>query len=306
MSKILIRKETSQVLLRWVGTFLALGLFGFLFYQQDWKVIWMNFQSISLITFFFVWILFFLRIMINSFRWFILLDIAFIKISFLECVKIFLLGMFVSNFLPSTIGGDGIRVLALIKYKNKYSTALSTVLVDRIVNVVAMILLLPVPLIVFSDSISIRNSRIVLSVLLFSSTGDFIKRWLKKINNFLVDNKFWFSHPRKLLLSLLSSFSAQLIYFWGLWLIAVELGLDIRYIQVMAISVVAYIITLIPISINGYGVREVTITTLYSFLGFPIEAAISLAIITRLTYMLTTLPGGIWLPEYFSYIKVPD
>ena len=84
--------------------------------------------------------------------------------------------------------------------------------------------------------------------------------------------------------------------------------MSIKYYQVMGITTIAYLVTLLPISINGYGLREITISSLYSILGFPIEAAISLAILSRLLYLTTTLVGAAWLPEYLTYLdkKVPE
>jgi uncharacterized membrane protein YbhN (UPF0104 family) len=301
------RKISTSRLLRWIGTILALLLFFFILQQQDWDTIWATFQQLSVQIIIVVWILFVVRIVVNSVRWFIILQIANISIPYIESLKLFFLGMFISNFLPSTIGGDGIRFLALLKYEKDRSVALSSIITDRLINVVAMTLLLPISIIVYFDYLLLWNSKVARAAVL---TGIMVKvnAWKSSIKELIERNKFWFQSPRELLFSLVVSWTAQLIYFLGVWLIAKNLGMSIRYYQVMGITVIAYFIALLPITINGYGLREITITSLYSILGYPIEAAISLAIVSRLIYMSTTLIGAVWLPEYLSYLdkKVPE
>jgi uncharacterized membrane protein YbhN (UPF0104 family) len=303
-SKITQRLKIKKTdILKWIGTILTLALFLFLAQKQDWQTIGKSLKEVPLSTIIIVWVLFCLRIVINSFRWFVLLKIAEIKIPPIETVKIFFLGMFVSNFLPSTIGGDGIRFLTLLKYEDDKSIALSSIIIDRLVNVIAMILLLPISAAILFGNLSlvVEGAKGLFSGFFLgwrdkrSSYIESTKKWLGKF-------RFWIEKPKEFSLSFIITWSAQILYFFGIWMIARGLGMEITYLQVTGISVLTYLITLIPISINGYGVREVAITSLYSLLGYSIEAAISLAIISRLLYLSTTLIGAIWLPENISFI----
>jgi hypothetical protein len=56
----------------------------------------------------------------------------------------------------------------------------------------------------------------------------------------------------------------------------------------------------LPISVNGYGLREVAYTTLYSALGASVEQASTLALVTRFLTVLATIPGAIWLSSTVS------
>ena len=292
----------SNKYLRWIGTVLTLLLFLYILQQQDWDTIWTTFQQLSLKFIVIVWILFLIRLVFNSVRWYIILQIANIKIPYVECLKLFFLGMFISNFLPSTIGGDGIRFIALLKYESDRSVALSSIVTDRLVNVFAMILLLPISFFVFFDYFLLLWGPKMEGAIFLSGIHEKIKTWLSSGKDLIKRNMFWFQSPKELFSAIVFSWSAQFIYFLGLWLIAKNLGMSIKYIQVVGITILTYLITLLPISINGYGVREITITSLYSMLGFPIEAAISLAIISRLIYLSTTLVGVVWLPDNISNI----
>ena len=59
----------------------------------------------------------------------------------------------------------------------------------------------------------------------------------------------------------------------------------------------SYFITLIPVSINGLGLREVSVIYIYSEIGgVPVETALTLALILRVLDMLVSLPGAILIP----------
>lgn len=294
------KKDLINNILRWGGTVVTLGLFLFLLQKQDWKVIWESVTHIPWFLIVCVWLLFVLRMVVNAMRWFILLQIADIKISMIESIKLVFLGLFVSNFLPSTIGGDGVRFLGLLQFEKDRTLALASIVLDRLVNVFAMLSLLPVSFLVFQGKF--------LDILggypgIQGVTGALIpplKRLLGKLRHWAGRFKLWLESPEKILTSLLFSWIAVFIYFFGVWLIAINLGIDIRLIQVTGITVITYLITLLPISVNGYGVREVAITSLYSSMGASMEQALSLAIITRLLYLTTSLIGAVWLPRNIS------
>ena len=58
---------------------------------------------------------------------------------------------------------------------------------------------------------------------------------------------------------------------------------------------VAYFLSVLPISVNGYGLREAVFTTLYSALGASLEQASTLALVTRFIIIVSTIPGAFWL-----------
>ena len=99
------------------------------------------------------------------------------------------------------------------------------------------------------------------------------------------------------------SSASSLIVYVGVWLLAREIGIPISFIEVLAISVTTYIITLLPISINGYGLREVAVTVLYVELGATLEQASLLAIFLRVLRLLETLPGALWISAFLTNSK---
>ena len=78
---------------------------------------------------------------------------------------------------------------------------------------------------------------------------------------------------------------------------AVSLGINVSILEVIQIASIVYVFTLIPISFNGLGVRELIMTTLYVSLGSTIEEATLLALVTRLLMVIVTSVGALWLPQ---------
>jgi uncharacterized membrane protein YbhN (UPF0104 family) len=82
--------------------------------------------------------------------------------------------------------------------------------------------------------------------------------------------------------------------------------MNVTYWQVIGIQTVTYFLSILPISINGYGLREVAFTTLYTALGSSLEQASTLALVTRFLNVLSSLPGAIWLTSFVTGVAGID
>ena len=104
---------------------------------------------------------------LNGLRWYILLHSLGIIIK--ETLKIVFAGTFASNFLPSTIGGDIYRVFCLLKFTSNKSLSVASVIVDRGLNLVSVVILFPFSLltlgtpgeIIYNFNNAINNSFII-------------------------------------------------------------------------------------------------------------------------------------------------
>ena len=104
---ILARMKSSKYrnLIKIIGSLVSLILFVYLIAQQDWEIVFSILDQLSIISLFAVFLLYFGGTVVNGIRWLILLNIAKIEVPLIEVFKITYVGLFVSNFLPSTIGG---------------------------------------------------------------------------------------------------------------------------------------------------------------------------------------------------------
>jgi hypothetical protein len=74
------------------------------------------------------------------------------------------------------------------------------------------------------------------------------------------------------------------------------LGITIGPIAMAAVMSLVTLVVILPISIAGWGVREVSFVTLLGLLGVEREAALLLSVEVGLLTMLVSLPGAVlWL-----------
>ena len=71
------------------------------------------------------------------------------------------------------------------------------------------------------------------------------------------------------------------------------LGLDVPIAAFFFLIPFTTLITMIPISLNGFGLREAAYVFAFSSIGIPEEAALALSIVPALCMIGTSLIGGI-------------
>jgi len=250
------------------------------------------------------------EVFIATARWFIVLNWLKVDISFSSTLRYLWIGAFFNQALPSSIGGDALRGYFLCKHSNcSMGEATIGVLLDRVVAMVSLTLLiittLPLWLELITNSV-VNNSIILLLTgllicIIIGITLDFIpNKWVawKVMRGMLKlsrkSRKIIFS--RHGLILIIISFAIQLSFVFAVWILSRSMGLDIKLIHVLLIIPVTNLITVLPISIAGWGVREAVIISGFGFLGINSEAALAVSIFYGLLILVSSIPGSIyWL-----------
>ncbi|NER32087.1 MAG: flippase-like domain-containing protein, partial [Symploca sp. SIO1C4] len=84
--------------------------------------------------------IYFLSYYIRSHRWRLLLRAQGVNASIPDLLKSYMVGIFFSNFLPSTLGGDAVRVYDAWQLGASKSRAVATVIVDRFLGLLGLML----------------------------------------------------------------------------------------------------------------------------------------------------------------------
>jgi glycosyltransferase 2 family protein len=282
-------KKTISFAIRLAGTLVSTALFIWLISRQKWDVVLDKAAGIAIWAVVLTFALYLLSYGFNTLRWCILLWTQGVKISFWRAYCLTWAGNFASNFLPSTIGGDGFRMLAVHPYTGQKTISIGSVALDRIINMAAMACLIPAPLMIFGNTLlSLRGAALVLPAGLQRL---FEKYFPKVISAF----RLWASKPWAIIYAFLAAWPSNLLPMAATYLLARQLGMNVTYWQVIGVQTVTYFLSVLPISVNGYGLREVAYTTLYTALGSTLEQASTLALVTRFLTVLSTLPGAFWL-----------
>jgi len=215
--------------------------------------------------------------------------------------KSYFKGMFFNQGLPTSIGGDALRVLDVAGCGFRKRDALVGIVIDRMTGLGALLLLALVAHLVNPDLLPEQIYRpivwLVAAGLLGFAGLSFLGRWpwlgrhpqlavLKTVSDRL---RQAVSLHRFLLLasSLLVPLLAMLTFFATGW----ALGLRYDLMTYFAIVPPALVLTVIPISIAGWGVREGALVGLFSLIGADRTVVLTMSVVYGMMLILASLPG---------------
>jgi uncharacterized membrane protein YbhN (UPF0104 family) len=181
-------------------------------------------------------------------RWHVLLQSGGVKIPFSRSAELTLMGLFASNFLPTTIGGDVVRLTGVMQMGFDRAICLASIAADRIVGLAGMALVVPFGLIPAWNSLGQTPQKLLALMASFERPMRFARRTLKTFST-------WLHQPRALIISLLYTFGNMFFIFLAVYILIEGLGNHVSFWLIAGLWSLAYFVTLIPISINGYGVQ---------------------------------------------------
>jgi uncharacterized membrane protein YbhN (UPF0104 family) len=293
--------------LRLAGSLLTVGLLAWLLIQQGWEKIVAAFLLIPPGVLVVVLILTLVSRLAVALRWYVLLRAAGEQVPPGQALRITFAGLFASNFLPTTVGGDVVRLAGAVQLRFDGAVSVATLIADRLVGMAGMAAVLPWGLVRLfaSDLVLTRQSEVLLSAVA-------LPMWMNRLRDRLVQlsRRFWDTlilwrhRPR----ALAASFGFTLLYmvmkFTTIWMMLNAMGQEMPWMTIAGVWGLVYFVTLLPVSINGYGLQEVSVTLLYSNLGgITPEAAVTVALLIRTMEMAASLPGALFVPGILAARK---
>jgi glycosyltransferase 2 family protein len=226
-------------------------------------------------------------------RWHILLQSAGVEIPFLRSIMLTFTGNFSSNFLPTTIGGDVVRLGGAMQLGYDRAICVASLVADRLMGLAGMSVALPLGLIpVFSLGHGASQSVTVFA--LMQKGADFARRTFESFS-------IWLKKPLALSESLLATFGNMAFIYLAIYLLLLGIDHHVSYWLVAGLYTLTYFVTLFPVSINGLGVQELSMTFLLVQLGgLSSSESATVALLTRVLFIITSLPGAFFLPAILA------
>ena len=225
-------------------------------------------------------------------------------------------GQFWNFFLPGSTGGDLYRLAALwSKYPARKTDALVAVFVDRflataVLGLAALIGMFFLPLQTLWHFASMRSSSILLVpvaiavclvvlMTLLPIARKALGRCMDSLVHKLGDARSFLVPDRSMLIVLGWAVVGHVVNFCVFFCYARAVGLTISFGQVCLILPTLLILLMVPISINGHGVREVLLVLFFTALGIvpnrtaslP-ETVVALSVVGLSSDMALGLLGG--------------
>lgn len=286
-------QKNRQTVVRALGSLLALALLLILLQEEGDGQLFSALRRVSIWYFLAAVGALLISRLFAATRWHILLQSAGVEISLSRSILLTFTGNFSSNFLPTTVGGDMVRLAGTIQMGYDRAICLASLVADRLVGLAGMSVALPLGLApVFSLGNNASQS-IVFSALI-QKTVDFVKRTLASFS-------IWMKKPFALGASLLATFGNMVFIYLAVYLLLLGIDHEVSYWLVAGLYTLTYFVTLVPISINGLGVQELSMTFLLVQLGgLTSSESATVALLTRLLFILTSLPGAFFLPAILA------
>jgi hypothetical protein len=210
-------------------------------------------------------------------------------------------GMFFNQGLPTSIGGDALRVLDVAARGFRKRDALYGIAIDRITGLGALLLLALLAHLVYPD---LLPGHVYHPILWLSAAGLLALaglsllgrwRWLDRYPQLAIlntaSNRLLQAVSGRRFVLIASSLLIPLLAMLGFFAVGRALGLRYDLLTYLAIVPPALVLTVIPISIAGWGVREGALVGLFSLIGADKTVVLMMSLVYGLMLILVSLPG---------------
>lgn len=247
-----------------------------------------------------------------------------IKSNFLELLKLNYISIFYSSFLPGQSTGELVKGIRLAKKEGSFQNAWIPIFIDKVTNLLIIFIIGFIAVITdegFRDnstlitSVSLLTlSLLLITLILFSEKTGQLTNYLKdnlakvlkyfKIKIEFIENlnlnylEYYRHHKHILLETLFWSLLTKLPHVFAFLILALSLNIHLNIMQCTWLFSIVSLVTFLPISFSGLGIRESTIIVTLAQVGVERSSALSLSLLIFAVGILIALLGG--LVELFS------
>ena len=249
----------------------------------------------------------------SAYRWQILARAQGDDVPLAFLAKSYLVAQFFNNFLPTRFGGDVVRIWDGSRYSRSLIKSSAIVMVDRFSGVIVLFLMAVVASLFRLDlarQIPVIWVALLLGLLGLALIGVFflpvfvrflaslrlkglLDRMRGKILLFREIILHYRTQKRAFLRATFWAVLLQLNVILYYFLIGQALHLDIHLIDYFIFIPIVLVIQIIPITINGLGLREGSYIEIFKFYGISARSAVSFSLVDVGFNLVLGLIGGI-------------
>jgi hypothetical protein len=254
-----------------------------------------------------------------AYKWNILLTAKGIVLGFAEVIRSYYVGTFWGTFLPSGVGGDVVRAYRVSAQNGSTEEVISSIMVERLLGMIATFTLALVGLICFGFIFAHMMWPLFLGVAAICAVAvlflfvSFHARWSGWLSTSGVLQKHswatriarvWGAYlryrqqPGALVIFFLLSLGEQGFPIVSSLFVARALDLTLPMWSFFVLVPIIFALSRIPISVNGFGVREGLYMLFFSYVGLSGSEAFVLGLLTHLVVIASILPGFFYASFY--------
>lgn len=252
------------------------------------------------------------QVAICAVRWQTVLRAIGARLPFLRAAELFSIGNFFGQILPGAVGGDAIRMLATRRAGLDLGAAINSVMLERAATVYALVLLTTMAEPALLDRLTDAPAVWLFPLLTVGATVGLIvqaqldrvpESWKKFriVRGFSLlaeDTRKTFARVKNAVplmgIALLGHVNLAMV----VWVLALGLGAPVTLVDCLVLVPPVILVATLPISIAGWGAREVAMVTVFGLIGVPSAQATAMSVLFGVATLATALPGGLfWLME---------
>jgi len=266
-------------------------------------------------------LLFVLLMVNNTLRWWLVVSALQTPLKFWTTFRLLYIGIFFNQTLPSSVGGDAVRMYLARKEGMSLQTAINSVLLERVATVCGLIILVVASQPFLLSRIGDNPAKYAFPLLaalavigiavlmLMDKIPERFHSWKLVRGLVLVsqDTKALFSKPGLAFAAIGLGVLGFIIISVVAFFLALSLDIPISLVDSLVLIPPVMLITTIPISIAGWGVREGAMVAAFALISVPEGDAFVLSLLFGLLNFAAALPGGIiWLSSGYTRKDVAE
>lgn len=261
--------------------------------------------------------------MVSAIKWHFLTRQSGFTIGYWRLFVYYTVGRFFNMVLPSSIGGDVIRVHLLARTNKQYAKAAAVVFVERLTGVITLVVLAAVA-VLFSLSafhhrwlelailaafaclaiaiwFSLSDKPLAVLMKYLPSSNKFVNLGLKKAEKFKAALSYFHSDHHIVIKTFGYSGFFYLFAVFNVWITALTFAPEAGFLtMIIAVPIIMFIMN-IPVSIGGIGIMEFAYTFTLTQLGYSSELAVAIALLMRLKSIIAAGIGAAIYPLVNSW-----
>lgn len=246
------------------------------------------------------------QILFSSRRWQLILRSDGVRMELPFLIRTYMIGGFISLFLPTSFGGDVYRVIAVRGVNHDLAKSTSSVLFDRLSGFFALVSICLVGYLALPGQ---PYEGLVFALYVLGVVGFFVLSSnsaigmiesigigiLSKGAKVLKSFRNYRKNPRALVPIMALAFAFQLNVVVIVKVYTLALGYDVQFLLLLVIVPLIFLTEVLPISINGLGVRESAFAFFFVMNGLTVEQGVAVSLLIVAERYIIGLVGGVLL-----------
>src|SRR3954447_1765874 len=253
----------------------------------------------------------FLQIFLGVLRWHEISAECGAPLETRQAMRFYVIGTFFNQTLPSSIGGDAVRLWLVARSGAGWRAATYSIFVDRAIGLIALAIIIVASLPWSYQLIADPNGRSALLFVDFAALAGglgflvlgrlqwpWLKRWWATHHIHacsVIANRVIFSRERGPKIAVLS-FLVHLLAVVIAWCVVRSIAAPVLFGQVFQLVPPVMLITMVPISIAGWGVREATMGLAFGYAGLLANEGVNVSLLLgAVSFLVGAFGGLVWI-----------